>query len=116
MIATVGTSAQRAMEHVRVGVGEPGQHQAGQQLVIRRADQRRLDSDDEAAFARKVDRSGDPVADEGGRAPVGAHAANSASTSANASTPARQSAVSACSPGACETPVGLRTNSMVLGT
>ena len=40
----------------------------------------------------------------------------SAMTSASASAPSRQSAISAYSSGECETPVGLRTNSIAVGT
>ena len=36
--------------------------------------------------------------------------------SASAETPTRQSEISACSSGECETPVGLRTNSIAVGT
>src|SRR4029077_12365519 len=45
-----------------------------------------------------------------------AHRASRSRVSASASPPARQSAISACSAGECETPVGLRTKSIALGT
>ena len=44
-----------------------------------------------------------------------AHRASLSSVSASAETPTRQSAISACSSGECETPVGLRTNSIAVG-
>ena len=115
----VGAPAQRPVKGVGVGVGEAGQHDARQPLRV-------------AGGGAGVD-AGEPAAVDGerhvareaagqqrvrrpephGRDPA---PARSAATSASAATPARQSARSACSAGAWETPVGLRTNSIAVGT
>ena len=57
----------------------------------------------------------DGAVDPGALEEVGGHEASRWSVSARAATPARQSAVSACSAGEWEMPVGLRTNSIAVG-
>src|SRR3954469_9619530 len=56
------------------------------------------------------------VAGPGALEPIAAHRHRSSRVSARASTPAKQSAVSACSSGEGDTPVGFRANSMAVGT
>src|SRR5215470_6744712 len=107
-------------------VGQPGQGEAGQVRCARRA---------VAGANVRGDRGEVPASglDEhaGAHAPAwqpgkfrvpaayaaGDHRhARSSRTAARAATPARQSALSACSAGEWDTPDGLRTNSIAAGT
>src|SRR5690242_5368896 len=102
------------MKGMAVCVGEAGQHDAGQS---RRAGGIGVGGDRRESSA--VDLEHD-VARDATRQPrvggeVGRQEARSSSTVVSASTPAKQSAVSAYSTGECETPVGLRTNNIALG-
>ena len=66
------------------------------------------------ALAGEPGQVGEPATGHGGARGHG-RPARSSRTRASACTPASQSACSACSAGECETPVGLRTNSMAVG-
>ena len=98
-------------------VGEAGQHDAGQPVGAGRG--RRPAST--AVNRPSVDL--EPRRRARGRPAAARAAANHASSRparasdawSSASTPARQSSRSACSAGECETPVGLRTNSIAVG-
>src|SRR6266700_6656175 len=109
-----------------MGVREPGQRQPGQQNGIGHGvapTDLRHDSGEPLAgrlaqdvrtyaLVRKPGQFGMPAA-----ALTAGHAdASSSSAAASAATPVWQSASSACSAGACETPDGLRTNSIAAGT
>ncbi len=108
-------AAQRAMEGMAVTVRQPGDRQAvksgGFTLRLVPAHCR-----DPIAVDVYPDGGGDVRWSEPGTlAPVRRHADSSRSTLVKASTPARQSAVSANSSGECDTPVGLRTNNIADG-
>lgn len=111
--------AQRAMEGVRVCVGEPGAHETLEDDVTV-AD---LDAvrhlGDEPVLDAQSNSPTHPVGEGRAGAPVGRHfpppPVRSTSTSASADTPVRQSASSANSAGEWEIPVGLRTYTMAVG-
>ena len=110
----------------------PGERRASGRWPGRVSPARAGVSSRRAAAALGSDRR-DPAVVDGDRAPVGDGVAaqpgvftppvarghretQSAITSASASAPTLQSAISAYSSGECETPVGLRTNSIAVGT
>src|SRR5690606_36053582 len=115
----LGAATQRAVEGVAVAVGQAGHGQAVQPAGrLRRVHDADLDRGEPLvrdAHEHSVDHLA--LTEPGVLEPErGDHDASLASVSASASTPARQSAVSACSSGECEMPVGLRTNSIAVGT
>src|SRR5690606_26457075 len=126
--AGVRAPAQGAVEGVRVDVGEAGQHEPGQADVLVGRRRAGPDGDDPPVRGLDAHGPGDAVGQPGPLAPVAGHALSSSgagagspvsrsvSTAVRASTPAAQSSGSACSAGEWETPVGLRTNSIAVGT
>src|ERR1700712_3731085 len=98
-----------------MGVGEAGQHQAGQPEVLVGRRYPGLDPHPAAAVGDQPDLLRDATGQPAVGCPVAAHPASSATTDVSARTPAWQSSSSACSAGECEMPLGLRTNSMAVG-
>ncbi len=109
----VRPTAQRPVERVRVGVGEPRQHHTGQSDGVTRT-VRCGQVDHEAV--RDVDQhtGDDALRQPGLLAPVARHVARCSTVVASATTPAAQSSDEANSSGAWLTPVGLRTNSIAV--
>ncbi len=107
-------AAERAVEGVAVAVRETGDRQACKVIGTGSTDldpgeATALDLDQHVVLDRTVDvRTLQEVRG-------GVHPASSRRVVARASTPARQSAIGACSSGEWLTPAGLRTNSMAVG-
>src|SRR5207248_2509896 len=114
--AGMGTAAQGAVERVGVHVGQAGEGEPGQPRPLGRRVRR--DGFDETVPHFDGDVPGGIRTAEPGvlRVVPGHRHANSPSTVARASTPAAQSTSLADSSGAWEIPVGLRTNSIAVGT
>ena len=121
----VGAAAQRAVEGVAVArwPARAGRRRAGGRRRSRgRA--RRCTSANRPVDDVEPDARGQPRGQPGVLGPVGrrgrcvtaALPARSSSTAVRAATPSRQSDGSACSAGEWETPVGLRTKSIAVGT
>src|SRR6478736_2496197 len=113
----VGATAQCAVEHVAVAVGEAWQDHAGEpgvaglgRLLVAHVDDPATVGDDphRAPYTTGEHRV---LAPERGHAPA---PARSVTTSARAAMPSKQSSAEAHSSGECDTPVGLRTKSMAL--
>ena len=115
--AALGAPAQRAVERVRVCVREARQGEPGEPLRARWG-RHTLCNRRKPAVRQLDEHIGDRTGTDPGQCGMEARHrhASSSSTSASASTPAAQSESVAYSAGACDTPVGLRTNSIAVST
>src|SRR5699024_3344301 len=122
----VGTTTQRPVEGVRVGVGQPRQGQSGQPLdtVGRRGSSSHRGDASCVDLHEHTVLGPFPLTGPGPLAPVTVchrkssrpdRESRSCRTSARASIPARQSSGRAHSSGEYDTPVGLRTYSLAVG-